>query len=166
MPSTLKALISFLRVLISNFFAKFWSMNIPQAPQSMRVSMICLLKPILMGTKIEFFQILQSKCQDKEILTSIQFSFLKTRILCFFKKLVLFFIVQVFENCTDMSIKLLSVHSLFLFILLSFVFCSFRAFICLMSSLLTFEALTFFYYSSNVNLLMSITFGSLSFQGK
>ena len=39
-------------------FEKFWSMNSPPALQLMRVLMVCLLKPILIGTKIEFFEIL------------------------------------------------------------------------------------------------------------
>ena len=93
---------------------------------------------------LRFWLLLQSKCQDKKILTSTQFSFLKTRILCFFKKLVLLLLVQVFEDCSNMSVKLFSIHLLFqLFSLLSFVLCFFRTFVCSVAGLPAFEAPSF-----------------------
>ena len=58
MPSTLKALIGLSRFSTLNFLEKFWLMNSPPAPQSMRVLTFCLLEPISIRIKIEFFEIL------------------------------------------------------------------------------------------------------------
>ena len=89
---------------------------------------------------------LQSKCQDKEIPMLIQFSFLKTRILCFLQELFLFIIFQVFENCPDRGVEFLAVHTLFWFFsFLPFVLCFFRTFVCLVAGLLAFEAPSFFH---------------------
>ena len=79
------------------------------------------------------------------MLTLIQFSFLKTRILCFLQELFLL-IFQVFENCLDMGVELLAVHSLLQFFsLLFFVLCFFRTFVCSVTGLLAFEAPSFFH---------------------
>jgi hypothetical protein len=52
------SLYQFIQIVDVKVFMKFWSMNRPPAPLSMRVSRVCLLEPIFMGTEIEFLEIL------------------------------------------------------------------------------------------------------------
>jgi hypothetical protein len=47
----------FIQVIDFEIFGKFWSMNIPPVPLSMRVLTVYLLKQILMETEIEFCEI-------------------------------------------------------------------------------------------------------------
>src|ERR1700678_3750581 len=56
---------------------------------------------------------LQSVSRDKEILTLIQFSFLKTQVFSAFPKLLFLFCVQFRNHASDMSIKGVSFPFLF-----------------------------------------------------
>src|SRR5271168_3532761 len=56
---------------------------------------------------------LQSVFQDKERLTLIQFSFLKTQVFSAFPKLLFFFCVQFRDHTSDVSIKRVSFPFLF-----------------------------------------------------
>src|ERR1700678_4115530 len=98
---------------------------------------------------------LQSVFQDKETLTLIQFSFLKTRVFSAFPKLLFFFCVQFSNHAPDMSIERVSFPFLFRG-LHSFVFrCIFSLLVlseivflmvfCHMSCLSTDEALSIFH---------------------
>src|SRR5271156_7207300 len=77
--------------------------------------------------------LLQNEYRDKEILTSIQFSSLKTCLFCFFHKLFLLLFIHVFVQSSDVSVQLFSVHLLLLFLLLFLLWTIF----CQMSSLFT-----------------------------
>src|SRR5271155_3846080 len=81
--------------------------------------------------------LLQNEYRDKEILTSIQFSFLKTRLFCFLHKLFLFLFIHIFVQSSDVSVQLFSIHLLLLFLL--------WAILCQMSSLFTVETFSFFH---------------------
>src|SRR5271156_5829552 len=85
--------------------------------------------------------LLQNEYRDKEILTSIQFSFLKTRLFCFLHKLFLLLFIHIFVQSSDVSVQLFSVHLLLLFLLLLFSWAIF----CQVSSLFTVETLSFFH---------------------
>src|SRR5271155_566558 len=85
--------------------------------------------------------LLQNEYRDKEILTSIQFSSLKTRLLCFFHKLFLLLFVHVFVQGSDVSVQLFSFHLLLLFLFLFLLWAIF----CQVSSLFTVETLSFFH---------------------
>src|SRR5271155_1486362 len=85
--------------------------------------------------------LLQNEYRDKEILTSIQFSFLKTRLFCFLHKLFLLLFIHVFVQSSDVSVQLFSVHLLLLFLLLFLLWAIF----CQMSSLFTVETFSFFH---------------------
>src|ERR1700678_2466060 len=56
---------------------------------------------------------LQSVFQDKETLTLIQFSFLKTRVFSAFPKLLFLFCVQFSNHAPDMSVECVSFPFLF-----------------------------------------------------
>src|SRR5271155_700446 len=85
--------------------------------------------------------LLQNEYRDKEILTSIQFSFLKTRLFRFFHKLFLLLFIHVFVQSSDVSVPLVSIHLLLLFLLLFLLWAIF----CQVSSLFTVETLSFFH---------------------
>src|SRR5271155_1574434 len=85
--------------------------------------------------------LLQNEYRDKEILTSIQFSFSKTRLFCFLHKLFLFFFIHIFVQSSDVSVQLFSIHLLLLFLLLFLLWAIF----CQVSSLFTVETLSFFH---------------------
>src|SRR5271163_4319786 len=72
---------------------------------------------------------------------SIQFSFLKTRLFCFLRKLFWFLFIHIFVQGSDVSVQLFSVHLLLLFLLLLLLWAIF----CQVSSLFTVETLSFFH---------------------
>src|SRR5271155_4796425 len=85
--------------------------------------------------------LLQNEYRDKEILTSIQFSSLKTRLFCFFHKLFLLLFIHIFVQGSDVSVQLFSIHLFLLFLLLFLLWAIF----CQVSSLFTVETLSFFH---------------------
>src|SRR5271163_1589414 len=89
--------------------------------------------------------LLQNEYRDKEILTLIQFSFLKTRLFCFLHKLFLLLFIHIFVQSSDVSVQLFSVHLLLLFLLLFLLW----AILCQVSSLFTVETLSFLHQCSS-----------------
>src|SRR5271156_1392208 len=85
--------------------------------------------------------LLQNEYRGKEILTSIQFSSLKTRLFRFLHKLFLFLFIHIFVQGSDVSVQLFSIHLLLLFLLLFLLW----AILCQVSSLFTVETLSFFH---------------------
>src|SRR5271155_4483682 len=83
--------------------------------------------------------LLQNEFRDKETLTSIQFSFLKSRLFRFFHKLFLLLFVHVFVQSSDVSIQLFSFHLLLLFLLLFLPW----EILCQVSCLFTIETFSF-----------------------
>src|ERR1700678_1347794 len=107
--------------------------------------------------------LLQSVFQDKEKLTLIQFSFLKTRVFSVIPKLLFLFCVQFGDHAPDMSIK---------FISFPFFFGSFHSLVfwCLFSPLILREVVFLmvfchmnFILLSTLNESISIALGSFSF---